>query len=507
MRAPRFERIKESFKNDGPRSAVYQTLINIAALLPLVCYGFRHYTADSYLVAFHYEWHWSAFIGSFRYFGALLIRLWTLFFDPVAGPLPDIAVFIILSAVGVTLLSHLLYKRAGLKGRLLFFMTDLAVLISIANVFLGNVLQFPECIFPLAVGVFLCLSGVCVYFARGLSPWIRFPAAGLMFICSAAVYQQLLTVFTVYGLLLIALELIRSERTTAKKAFWAVAGFVAFVGVCTVVYYGIGLVVQKAFEIGRNPRAVFTPESIIENIKYYLLHQRSILGGKGLFGTKLLRRCFYAAALVWAVSAAVWLKKNKITVKNALTLLVFPAAYASVFTVGCISSDPGGVRVLMGLFSVFALLGVGAAAFLKESKLRFYAAVCLTAVMLTVFSMNTYKNVQTFYGQTVLNTAEIELTKNYLREIEKYESETGNTVKTVVFGRDADPDDCSENAYRADWGVAGILDYVSGGRIFDARYITVEEQTLRFGEGRDWKVYEPAEQLVFEGDTLYICVY
>ena len=499
MPKPRLER--DAFNNKQLKTVLLQTLFNAAALLPLLCYGLKHYMSDSYLVAYHYDWHLSAFVGACRYFGALLIRVWTALFDPVKSPLMDAVIFILFSAAAVTLLSRLLFRKLGLRGGVYLAAADLAALVSVANVFLCNVLCFPECIFPLSVAVLFCFCAVYVYFCETLSPWVRLPVSGALLICCTAVYQQFLTIFAVYALLLTALELIRSEDAAAKTALIAYLKLFLFAFVCTAVYYAVGVGVQKAMHIGSNPRAAFTAQSILDNVKYYLTHQRGILGGKGLFETNLLRRSFEALALLWLAGAALYLRRHKITAKTVLAFLAFPAAYACVFFVGVIS-DPGGVRVIMALFSVFALLGVSAMALSQSRKL----ACCLIALLLFVFSLNTYKNLQAFYSLSALNAREIPLTKQYLYEIDRYEAETGITVTSVVFGGDAAPGECAGNAYAADWGAAGILDYVSGGRLFNVRYLTEEERSRYFGD-RDWTVYLPEEQLVFEGDTLYLCVY
>ena len=98
------------------------------------------------------------------------------------------------------------------------------------------------------------------------------------------------------------------------------------------------------------------------------------------------------------------------------------------------------------------------------------------------------------------------MTRLCLNEIDRYESETGNTVNTIVFGADQNPGPVAGNAFAADWGVAGIFDFVSGGRVFHAQKISEEEQTKHF-QNKDWTDYVPDEQMVFEDDTLYLCIW
>ncbi len=52
----------------------------------------------------------------------------------------------------------------------------------------------------------------------------------------------------------------------------------------------------------------------------------------------------------------------------------------------------------------------------------------------------------------------------------------------------------------------GMFDYITDGRSFDIVRKDIEELTGKFPE-TDYKFYDADEQLVFEGETLYICVY
>ena len=485
-------------------------VLNALALLPLLCFGFPHFTADSYLVAADYAIHENAFLGAFRYFGALLIRLRTALSDPVRAPLPDALFFVLLTALSVTALTLTVCAAGRLRGTLCFAVVDLSVLIAAANFFLIDVLCFPEDIFLTACGIFLCFSALIVFFREKGSAWIRYPIAGLLLVAATAVYQQFLTVFLVFAFLLLALRLLREPSVTVKKAFFVYLGFACFTAVCAAAYYGIGIGVQKLLGVSPNPRAALSAAGVLDGIRYYLTHQRGILGGKGYFETPLLRRCFEALALLWGISVLLRLKKRKFDLRTALILPVFPLGYAAVFLVGAIS-EPGGVRVIMGLFSVFALFAVGALALSGRSR---PLACCLAALLVLVFGLNIYKDLETYAKQATVNANELVLARQYLGEIERYEAETGETVRNVVFCADDAADAVAPpamgktgaSALTYDWGVSGILHFVSGGRGFSVRACTDAEKEAFFG-GKNWTYYVPSEQLRFEKDTLYFCLY
>ena len=51
----------------------------------------------------------------------------------------------------------------------------------------------------------------------------------------------------------------------------------------------------------------------------------------------------------------------------------------------------------------------------------------------------------------------------------------------------------------------GLMYYVSG-RHFDVTYMNDEDGNRVFNN-QDWNTYVPEEQLIFKGDTLYLCVF
>ena len=492
---------------DGKAVLLY--LFNAVALMPLLCFSFPHYTGDSYFIASDYSGHVSAFLGAFRYVGALIIQLWTKFFDPIADPFADAVVFILITALSVTALTRLILIKGKLKGSAALVAVDFSVLISVANFFLVNVLSFPECIHLATFGILICFTGVIVYFHENLKPWIRYIIAGILLISCTAVYQQFLTIFIIFAFLLSAIQLLSDSAATPKKALRTYFCLALFSAICVVIYYGAGIAVQRLLAIPRNPRASFGIGSFFEGILYYLTHQRGILGGKDYFKTPVLRRCFEILALLWGISAAIHIKTHGLKLKTALVLLTFPAAYFSSFLVGTIS-DPGGIRVILGLFSVFALFACSGLV-LSEKRLL---ALCFAGLTVFVFSLNIYMDLQMFTRQAALNANELVLARQYLSEIDRYETETGKKIRVVAFCTDEETDAVlpvefgkgDGSALTYDWGVEGIFRFVSGGRTISTRLCTEEEKSYYFGD-KEWTVYAPEEQLRFENNTLFLCVY
>ena len=482
---------------------------SLIALAPLICYAQTHFAVDSYGLAYHYDVHSASFLGAYRYVGALLIRLWTLFFDPIRNPTADVIVFLVVAALSVAALSATIIKILELKSFLGYIVAVASVLISVINVWAVNILTFPECIVLYAFGIMFCFFAVICYFYEKIGKW-RFPLSGLLLICSIAIYQQFVSIFMIYTLLLIGAELMLSKEKSAKKALERYLSLLAFLLVCFIVYFAVGYVLRQGAGLGANPRAEFSFAGFVESLKYYVSHQRYLLRGKNFFNSNILRRCYEILGLIWIVAVVCGLFKNGFSVKTLIVLLTFPAAYAAAYLPGLISTHDG-VRVVMGLFSVFALFAIGSLAFYR----RRWIALCLALLLVFVYGLNIRRDIVMLTEQLSVNADEIALTQKYLDEIKRYEQSGGVEVKTVVFCCDGHIDYLTEKptgiilmyTLETDWGLAGLLEYVSRGeRGFAVIMKTPQELSDLFGE-TDFSEYDPAAQLRFEGDTLYLCIY
>ena len=93
-----------------------------------------------------------------------------------------------------------------------------------------------------------------------------------------------------------------------------------------------------------------------------------------------------------------------------------------------------------------------------------------------------------------------------MNEINKYEAESGTQIKNIELCTDQKSDLVSgENALTEKYAFEPLMEYVSG-REFKVKNMSENTRTQKFNK-KDWKTYSPSEQLIFENDTMYLCVY
>ena len=116
-----------------------------------------------------------------------------------------------------------------------------------------------------------------------------------------------------------------------------------------------------------------------------------------------------------------------------------------------------------------------------------------------------YANVEMSLQLLKTNAQEIIIAQQYLHQIEEYEKSENIVVKNIEFCCDSNPEECSANALSVNYSFRGLMGYVSG-RDFNVLEMTNEEIRKSFEE-KDWDILVEEEQLIFDGDTLYVCVY
>lgn len=145
--------------------------------------------------------------------------------------------------------------------------------------------------------------------------------------------------------------------------------------------------------------------------------------------------------------------------------------------------------------------------------LHYSALVLILSVFLLVSARGIYTIGLEQIRSNLADQHEAEAVLNYISE---YENSSGQTVSKLGFVRDsatvwANPE--APNAYMdinirsgaVDWEIPAILSYYRGSG-FDVVEVPLKIRTKYF-DGHDWNAFDPDEQLVFVGDTLYLGVY
>ena len=487
------------------KSSLLQKLLlyisNIIFLSATIIYGGQNFSIDSYGIALDYRGHLTAFIGSYRWFGAFLYELYYKIFkhNPITDSTIDCIVFIVLVAAITVLLSYTLYKLLNKRSILTYAAINLSVLISVLNVWYCDILSFPECVFITAIGTILCFSAIIV-FAKNQTV-CGYVLSAVLVILATGVYQQFLFVFTIFVVAVCGCEVIKNNEKTVKELFLRYIRPAILILVSGGAYFITGKLVQKVFDVAPNERVALSISSIIENCFYFARNQHSYLKGRGFFETEILTVGFLAVGFIWFICIIKEWFKNRNTLKTVVICASFAAAYVSAYAPGILSTSHA-ARAMFALFSVFALFTIGTLV-LSESKLiKTVICIALSVVLLS----DIYVFVNCEMNLKKQNDVDKLWSEQIIEAIENYEKDE-QEIKQIYYCYDDNTDIAAytESAVYQDYSLQSMINYYSG-RDFEVDEMTEEEKTKYF-KGKNWTEINVEEQLVFVDDSLYLCCY
>ena len=457
-------------------------LINLLALSPLIIFSHVHISEDAYAYLMNNDWaavEW--YVGSFRYFGALVTSLISLTgHNPIVNPSLDIVFYIIISAFVITLLSIYIFKLLKHTNKLfLFVLIEFALLITVTNVWYSNILTFAECIAFDAIGLLFCFLSIYIYSSR--NSLISRITASVLFICSAACFQQFIPVFAIYTILILCIKQSQSDKKGIKELLLFYLKPFLFIVINSVLYYLIGIGIQKILNITPNSRASMSLQTVIDNVKYFIKQQHSFFKGRGFFSSEILTVCYLMVFAIFIFSLIMFWRKSRQTAKTIFIGLSFVAAYICAYLPGLVSTSHG-TRTICALFSVFALFAIGAVA----------------------FALNVYKTVNMEVVQIIGNTNESTYADGIAYEIEKFEVSNGVNIKKIGVCYDKTPDINAKEIYHDYDAEAIICLHIK----HPIEFVEVPKDIIQnnFAE-KDWTSYDAEEQIVFDKNTAYVCVY
>lgn len=475
-------------------------LFNLLALSPLIIFSHVHYSIDTYTIQLtEGAEHINNFLGSYRYFGAFVYWFISLLgLNPIQNPLPDTLFFIFVVAFADTVLSLYIYKILSQKSIYSLIIIELSVLITSTNVWFTDMLTFPECISITAIGLLCCILGIVFLSVSNNKLW-KWLIASILFIFATATYQQFISIFFIYSVLILCIRQAKSEKNNIKDNFFNCIKLLLFFVFNSLLYFIIGVIIQKLLNIVPNPRASMNFYTVIENIKYFAKQQHSFLKGRGFFSTEVLSICYFLVAIIFLFSLIIFWKKTSQTAKTVFIAIAFVLAYFSSYLPGLVSTSHG-TRTICALFSVFALFSVGAISLYQNKVL----SVILVCVLGLVFGLNMYKNTDRGINQIICNTKEILYVNDIANEIDKYEQKNDVIIDTIGICYDKNGDLETEALY-VDYAIMPLIQLNTDKEM---KFVDVPESIEnKYFKENDWKKFDADTQIVYDKNIAYICVY
>ena len=192
---PKYDCVNSKIRIGGQHLIL--VLFNMLILIPLLSFGGENYSIDSYSILLDQNEHINNFIGAYRFFGALVYRGVMLFgHNPILNATPDTIIFIVTASIMTSMMVLTVIQKSGTNSLLSLGMLDIAVMVSILNVWFCDLLSFPECIILTAVGIALCFGAVIVYVRS--ETYRSCIISGILLICATAVYQQFISMYAIF---------------------------------------------------------------------------------------------------------------------------------------------------------------------------------------------------------------------------------------------------------------------------------------------------------------------
>ena len=274
------------------------------------------------------------------------------------------------------------------------------------------------------------------------------------------------------------------------------------------VYYGAALWTLRLTGIRGTERAGLNPATILENLRFYLLNQHKYLRWMAFTGGEYFTACLAVFFLLWVLSLRQACRSGDAG-KAARYAAVSAAAYAAMYLLPAVSAVHS-YRAVLGAFGIY-LIGTAGILLHAEGSRRIRRA--LAAVLALVLGLN--------IGFAVLNEANLVRTnrkdeawaRGILQRIADYEEENGMTVRKIAFLEDEHPTggffrlSYTDSVMAASWARREIFNVFrpEGHEAFtETEADGAAKDAFR---GKDWDGPEPAEQILFDGDTAYICCY
>lgn len=276
-------------------------------------------------------------------------------------------------------------------------------------------------------------------------------------------------------------------------------------------FSGIGAYTGKTIVLDSNPL------ERIEHVKnrYHAL----MVTQQGLLPQYFLAICF----IVLTFLCFLFLKEKKVKdilfiIFHAICLSLYPV---TIYFVAANASFSG--RIVWCVFA--ALSGIGLVA-LQKVDLKNWTGKVLGTVLLLIYCIDIYSVSSTITNFYISNALDCQIVQQVVAQIENYERNTGISVQKIAaasnpnskysypqvgfLGMDYSNEDAGYNnfthkAMKDSWSDAELFIYLTK-RPYSVIDMDSQVWAEHF-EGRSWETFNPQEQLYFEGDTVYWCIY
>ena len=504
------EKIAQKLKNINKENALKYIIIQLITLL--ICQNFlqMHYSSDTYVLfdLGYMEYPSKYFLLDGRLISALVCYIGGILNIPIPTYIVGMDfIGIIFIGISIYLISKILEEIINPKSNISKIMLIASSFILILNQFTLEYLLFPESA-VMCLGVLLNVIAIKIMVKNPKHKYIKiFITLLIATIC----YQGLLNMFPVLAIMVYIVKQIvdKREYKIKEKEF-----FIEMIklAVIVIVVLGTSMVV---INIGKD-----LLNSHQDRMMHLVDFEAVMLRGETVaeYMDELWNKCMhmlpnntYNIVLIASIIMLLMLKTKKEIFMQYLLLLFVSFAICIVpmfiFNTGICGRVNQPLMMIWGASLIILLAQSSIITKGKRTKLL-YTLISISFIINTIFLM------QNITEHIASNRVEENMGKTIKYALERYEEETGNKVTKFSYAYDTKPQQyavgikpigsLTERKLACSWSIIQAMNYYCE-REFEVVRMPIEIYSEKVGL-KDYEEFSE-EQLIFDGDTLYLVVY
>ena len=478
-------------------------LLVISLCLTGIAYGIflrMHYSLDSYSV--YFEKNADIHIKNARYLNYILGSILLKFnINTVVYQSLFTSVLIIGIAWSITRLTYfcdvLLNPNDILFKRILIF---IMISLGFINVFMIEWFLYPEITLYYSLSLFFAVEAVLVLIKKQI--FKNYLISFALLELSLFSYQAAMPVFVIFYLSCLILKC--NFNVKKNEIVAGIGGIgVGFFGSISVIVF------QKIANIGDSRTASLGLWRILSNIKQLVVFQKQLWFDQMGFLPE-----FFLVVLILMVVAILFKSLKKNTFSNIFFIVVILVInYLIIFAPHLVSEAlwlPE--RTIVAFWCFIATIGLMAMQLNENKGDEYFLGFCFFCIL----TINIIGIQRIFDNHIRSNEKDQQYVVEIQEKIEDYEKHNNVEITSIATCRDevyeyCYPDikyvycDTNTKCFSVDWGDVTAINYFT---FENYKKVNMDKNVYeKYFKGKNWDSFNSSEQMVFVGDTLYLCFY
>lgn len=482
-------------------------LIGMISYTFIICYNFiiPHFSNDAYYIStYGYDYYIGHFLASNRMFSALILKIFLILDIPFETERFIMGIVLtLIMAISWFVLYKFIIKLIKKENSIMHnILIGAASFLVVFNMCTAEGLLFIE-VGTMPFGILFAILGACVL---ATNRKYRYIISLILVTISGLFYQVTSSIFVLLALVLIAIKNKGNIKLIVKDTIiiGLIYGFAMIVNLIGVKIWGN--ILGNEFRKFEFPSISVIIDTILTYGELILIYNAGIGPKYWYFATLIIISIIFIINIILK-------KKDYFEILEYITLVILsiivPIIPILATPVGSQYIEP---RMAMCFGSIVGILAIFLLTVVRVDKNKILLLLIGTLTVLN-FIGNSIFMVVASSSTLIANQMDKLIAEQIINKIEEYEENTGVEIKAigVAFDKSYTMYYMGQPALRCfnvrslgtDWAVKEVITTYSGKAYTNA---TVPEEVSSEFLSKDWNNYDE-EQLVFDGENLYICIY